>query len=249
MNQSKNDDPVAMITGSAQRIGAIIARTLHQSGYRIIIHYHHSEDQANELCQSLNQIRSNSAHMICADLNEFAAYSQLIHRSVMKWERLDVLINNASSFFATPIHHTLEADWNDLINTNLKAPYFLSQAAAPYLTQKNGCIINIADIHGLRPLRGYPVYSIAKAGMLMLTQSLALELAPHIRVNAIAPGVTLLPKAKVDDQALVQKLTEKTALKRFSDPEDIANAVIFFINNHSITGQTLNIDCGRSLKQ
>lgn len=238
--------PVALITGGARRIGAVIARTLHAAGYRVVIHYWHSQADAHALMQALNQIRTGSAVAIAADLNQFTAGAALIEQSYAAWQRLDVLVNNASSFFPTAVGTTTEAAWEDLMNSNLKAPYFLAQAAVKYLAAQQGCIINIADIHGERPLKGYPVYSIAKAGLIMLTKALARELAPATRVNAIAPGVTLPPENA--DSHLFAKLREKTLTKRFAEPLAIANAVLFLINQPAITGQILTIDSGRSLR-
>lgn len=242
------NSPVALITGGARRIGAVIVESLHRAGYRVVIHYHQSKDQALALADRLNKLHENSAVAVSADLNQFAALELLIKQTQQTWQRLDILINNASSFFPTPVGSTSEDQWHDLMNTNLKAPYFLAQNAAPYLSAHQGCIINIADIHGERPLKGYPVYSIAKAGLVMLTKTLARELAPQIRVNAIAPGVTLLSE-KLTEVDFIDQLREKTLLKRFAEPKDIAQAVLFLIQQNAITGQTLNIDCGRSIRQ
>ena len=241
--------PVALITGGAKRIGAVITRSLSLAGYRVVVHYHRSSAAADELVQLLNQQHQNSvAAAFSADLNHFESYDDLIEQSVAVWGRLDVLVNNASSFYPTLIGKTTQGQWEDLINTNLKAPYFLSQSAAPFLKKQQGIIINIADIHGQKPLKYYSAYSIAKAGLIMLTQSLAKELAPDIRVNAIAPGVTLLPEKKLDP-GFIDDLRERTLLKRFAQPEDIADAVLFLINQSAITGQTIVIDGGRSLRQ
>lgn len=246
---SVNDTrPVALITGGARRIGAVIASTLCHAGYRVIIHYHQSQKEARALAEALNQYQANSAVILCGDLNQFSVLEALITQAAQVWQRLDVLVNNASSFFPTPVGTTSEAQWNDLINTNLRAPYFLAEAAAPYLSAQQGCLINIADIHGERPLKNYPIYSIAKAGLIMLTQSFARELAPHVRVNAIAPGVTLLPEKKLGEHS-IRQLRERTLLKRFPNPEDIAQAALFLIQQTAMTGQTLNIDSGRSLRQ
>ena len=243
-----NDCPVALITGGARRIGAVIAQSLHQAGYQVIIHYHHSETDARALAHSLNQRRAHSAAIISADLNQFAELESLITQARRQWGRLDVLVNNASSFFPTPVGATTAAQWQDLINTNLTAPYFLAQAAAEYLAQQQGCMINIADIHGERPLKGYPVYSIAKAGLIMLTKALARELAPHVRVNAIAPGIALLPEKPLSEN-LITELKAKTLLKRFAQPQDIAHAVLFLLLQSAMTGEILHIDAGRSLRQ
>ncbi len=244
----QNDLPVALITGGARRIGAVIVKTLHHAGYRVVIHCHNSIDQARSLTHSLNQIRPHSAETLTADLNQFSALESLITQAQQIWQRLDILINNASSFFPTAVGATTEGQWEDLMNTNLKSPYFLAQAAAPFLTIHQGCIINIADIHGERPLKGHPVYSIAKAGLIMLTQALARELAPQIRVNAVAPGIALLSEKLLHDDNLVHQLKAKTLLKRFAEPKDIAQAVLFLLQQPAITGQVLNIDCGRSIR-
>ena len=241
--------PVALITGAAKRIGAVIAETLHQAGYQIVIHYHQSHSQAQELVQQLNQARSNSAALFAADLNQFSALTKLVQQAEQVWGRLDVLINNASSFYPTPVGETTEEQWQDLMGSNLKAPYFLAQAAAPHLALHQGCIINIADIHGQRPLKNYPVYSIAKAGLIMLTQALARELAPAIRVNAIAPGITLLSEQKTLSPDVIEQLKDRTLLKHFAQPADLAQAILFLIQQSAITGQTLNIDSGRSIRQ
>jgi pteridine reductase len=241
--------PVALITGAAKRIGAAIAEALHQAGYHIIIHYHQSHQQALELAGRLNRIRPDSAAAFSADLNQFSVLAKLIQQALQVWGRLDVLINNASTFYPTSVGETTEEQWQDLMNTNLKAPYFLAQAAAPHLALQKGCIINIADIHGERPLKNYPVYSIAKAGVIMLTQALARELAPAIRVNSIAPGITLLSEQKILAPEVIEQLQDRTLLKHFAQPADLTQAILFLIQQTAITGQTLNIDCGRSIRQ
>lgn len=240
--------PVALITGAAKRIGAIIADTLHQAGYRVIIHYRHSRAEAESLADKFNQRQTHTAATIPADFNQPAALDNFVTQAQQIWGRLDVLVNNASNFFPTPVGETSEAQWDDLMNTNLKAPYFLSQAAAKYLSAHQGSIINITAIHGQRPLKGHLVYSTAEGGLIMLTKALARELAPSVRVNAIALGVTLLPEKKLTDAA-IEQLREKTLLKRFASPQDVAEAVLFFTRQAAITGQILNIDGGRSLRQ
>lgn len=240
-------EKVALVTGAARRIGSYITNSLHQNGYRVLIHYHKSADEAQKLKEQFNQQRPNSAEILAADLNDLSTISHLIESAIGIGHGLDVIVNNASSFYPTEIGAASLAQWDDLMNTNLKAPFFLAQAAAKVLRERQGNIINIADVHGERPLKNYPIYSIAKAGMIMLTKSLARELAPHIRVNAIAPGATLLPVNYSADAELLLK--EKTVLNRFVDPQEIAAAVLFFLQQTSITGQILNIDCGRSLRQ
>lgn len=242
---------VALITGAAKRIGAIIAETLHQHGINVIIHYRHSKTAAEHLCVKLNESRSDSAITLCADLNDTAMLFRLIERAFDKWKRLDILINNASSFYPTPFETVDEKQWLDLMASNLTAPFFLSQAAAPMLKEHKGCIVNITDINGIRPLKNYSVYSIAKAGLIMLTKSLAKELGPDIRVNAIAPGSIIWPEDdqnELSEQAQ-QKIIAKTCLKRQGTPEEIANTVLFLIQNATyITGEIIKVDGGRLLK-
>jgi pteridine reductase len=242
MTQNK----VALITGAAHRIGAVTARTLHQAGMNIVLHYRGSRIAAQQLQKELLQLRADSVVLIQADLQAPAALPALVQQAHASWQRLDVLINNASTFYSTPVGTVSEDQWNELLGTNLKAPFFLSQAAAPYLLQSKGCIVNIVDIHADRPLRGYPIYSMAKAGLVMLTKALAAELGPHIRVNAVAPGAILWPEHL--DEVNQQRIVSKTFLKRKGDPEDIANTILFLINDAAyITGQVLVVDGGRSL--
>lgn len=242
--EKQENQPVALITGGARRLGAIIARALHKAGYRVVIHYRHSEEEASALTNTLNQVRTHSAVALAADLDAFSIYAPFVTQAEKIWGRLDILINNASTFFPTPCGQIPEKDWDALMNSNLKAPFFLAQAAAAYLRLHKGTIINIADIHGLRPLKNYPIYSIAKSGLIMLTKALARELAPDIRVNAIAPGVIAFPEEKSEKASLI----EKTLLKRFASPEDITNAILFLIQQHSMTGEIIKIDCGRSVR-
>lgn len=240
---------VALITGSGRRVGAAIARTLHAHGINIIIHYRSSADDANQLGAELNALRPDSARTLQADLNDTTQLAPLVAAAVDTWGRLDVLVNNASSFYATPIGSVTEAAWNDLLGSNLKAPFFLAQAAVPHLTQTNGCIINMVDIHARQPLNAHPVYCVAKAGLLMLTKVLAKELGPHIRVNAIAPGAVLWAENDEElDQNMQNKIIARTALKRVGSPQDIADTALFLIQNAGyITGQIIAVDGGRSL--
>lgn len=240
--------PAAIITGAARRVGAIIAKTLHTQGYNIIIHYRHSQVEARQLCQELNTTQANSAISLQADLSDTSSLEMLISNGAAQWGRLDLLVNNASSFYPTPVTESTEQQWDDLINSNVKGAYFLSSFATPHLAEQKGSIVNIIDIYGENPLRGYPIYCMAKAGLRMMTKSLAKELGPDIRVNAIAPGSTLWPESvNALDDARKQKLIEKTALKCKADPQDIANAVVFFAGSKTITGQILNVDAGRAL--
>ena len=235
-----------LITGAAKRIGAAIARQLHQAGMDIIIHHNSSEKEAIQLVDELNTHRNNSATLLQADLKEQQSYKFLIEQAVEFKNGLDVLINNASVFYPTAINQIVEEDWNEVINVNLKAPLFLSHFAAVYLGKKNGCIINIADIHGERPLKDHPIYSISKSGLITLTQSLAKELAPNIRVNAISPGAITWPDDMEDKTK--ETILENSALKKIGTMEDISKAALFLINDADyITGQILNVDGGRAL--
>lgn len=237
----------ALITGAAQRIGAQIARTLHDAGYDIVIHYRSSDKAARNLCKELNDLRPNSANHLQADLDETEKLGDVIEQAVTFWGRLDILINNASSFYPTPVGTITLENWDDLFNSNLKAPLFLSQAAIPHLRTSHGCIINIVDVHAFRPMRQHPVYCSAKAGLAMLTQSLAKDLGPEIRVNGVAPGAILWPENDMNDETK-NLILERTALKRPGNPEDIAKAVLFLARDANyITGQIIPVDGGRSL--
>jgi len=237
---------VVLITGAAHRLGATTARMLHAEGMNILLHYRHSRDAAEALQTELNDIRPNSVNLLQVDLHDTPSLPGLIEEAVKAWDRLDVLINNASSFYPTPIGSVTEAQWDDLIGSNLKAPLFLSQAAAPYLRQHQGCIVSIVDIHAERPLKEFPVYSMAKAGLVMLTKSLACELGPEIRVNAVAPGAILWPENL--GEAEKEKIISRTFLKRQGAPEDIAKAILYLVRDAGyVSGQVLTVDGGRSL--
>lgn len=238
----------ALITGAAQRVGAQICRTLHQAGANIIVHYRQSETSAKQLQAELNAIRPNSAAIYAMDLANIDALSTLIDYSQQQWNSLDILINNASNFYPTLIGSVTETHWNDLIDANVKAAFFLSQAAAPALKIYQGSIVNIIDIHAERPLKSHPVYCIAKAALAMMTKSLACELGPEIRVNGVAPGAILWPDNEMDD-ATKANIIEKTFLKCKGDPANIATAVLYLVQDASYTtGQILAVDGGRSLK-
>ncbi len=240
-------DKVVLITGGARRVGAAIVRKLHAAGARVAVHHRASLAEASALAAELNAIRADSIVLLQADLLDTAALPQLVARTLAAFGRLDILVNNASTFYATRVGDITEAHWDDLLGTNLKAPLFLSQAAAPALTQAQGLILNIVDIHGLRPLKHFPVYSSAKAGLVMLTQSLARELAPAVRVNAIAPGPVMFPESGLTEVKKVD-IIERTLLKRRGSPEDIARAALFFCAEAPyVTGQILAIDGGRSV--
>lgn len=235
-----------LITGAARRVGAEVARTLHGAGANIAIHYRGSATDATALADELNAQRAGSAILLQADLLDTARLPSLVEDTVKAFGRLDVLVNNASTFYPTPVGTITEAQWDDLLGTNLKAPLFLSQAAAPALAASEGLILNIVDIHGLRPLKGFPVYSPAKAGLVMLTHALARELAPQVRVNAIAPGPVLFPEDGLTEERK-SDIIERTLLKRRGSPRDIAKAALFFASDAPyVTGQVLAVDGGRS---
>ncbi len=248
--QKQSSTQVALITGAARRIGAAIARQLHAAGMNVIIHYHTSRAAAEKLCAELNHERPNSSIALAAALTEFASVKPLIAQAVDCWGRLDVLINNASCFYPTPLNEDISlAAWDELINCNLRAPFFLAQAAAAHLRQHAGSIINITDIHAASPMRDYSVYCIAKSGLVMMTKSLAKELGPAIRVNAVAPGAIIWPEGEnVLDETAKQKIIQRTALLRHGVPADIAKAVLFLVRDADyMTGQVLNVDGGRTL--
>ena len=240
-------DRVALITGGVHRIGAQVARTLHAEGMRLVLHYRNSREAAKALQAELNVKRPNSVVLVRADLLDQAALPVVIADAHSAWGRLDVLINNASSFYPTPVGSVTETQWNDLMGTNLKAPFFLSQAAAPHLKAARGCIVNIVDIHAERPLKRYAVYSMAKAGLVMLTKAMACELGPEVRVNAVAPGAILWPEHEMD-QVTQQRIISRTFLKRQGSPDNIARAVRFLIRDADYSsGQVITVDGGRSL--
>jgi pteridine reductase len=240
-------DRVLLITGGARRVGAEIARTLHAAGANVIIHYRSSARAAATLADEFNRIRPGSAAIHAANLLSAEAPDQLVAAALAEFGRLDILINNASTFYPTPVGKITVAQWDDLMGSNLKAPLFLAQAAAQSLARQRGLIINIVDIHGLRPLKGYPLYSAAKAGLAMLTRSLARELGPDIRVNGIAPGPVLWAENDMDE-ALKREIIGKTALKRRGSPQDIARTALFLARDAPyITGQIIAVDGGRSI--
>ena len=238
---------VVLITGAAHRIGATLARTLHAQGMNIVIHYRSSRKGALALQKELLALRADSVVLVQADLLEFKKLPSLVKEAHKAWGRLDVLINNASTFYPTPMGKVDETIWDDLMGSNLKAPFFLAQAAAPLLKKHHGCIVNIVDIHAQRPLKAHPVYSMAKAGLAMMTKSLAGELGPEVRVNGVAPGAILWPENEMDD-VTKQRIISRTFLKRQGDAMDIAKAIRFLIEDAPyMSGQILTVDGGRSL--
>ena len=244
--------PVVLVTGAARRVGAEIARTLHAAGACVAIHYRASSAEAGALAAELNSLRTGgsgqSAAAFAADLLDIAALPRLVESVVARFGRLDALVNNASTFHATKVGAVDTAAWDDLVGSNLKAPLFLSQAAAPHLDRSGGCIVNITDVHAERPLKGYPVYCAAKAGLLGLTRALALELGPRVRCNAVAPGSIEWPEG-TDDFPPAERaaIIDHTLLKRMGSPADIAPAVKFLIFDAPyVTGQVINVDGGRT---
>ena len=238
----------ALVTGGARRVGAEIVRALHGAGANVLIHYHRSAAEADSLARELAARRAGSAVSVALDLLDTAHIDQLPRQAQEKFGQLDILVNNASTFYPTVVGEITDAQWNDLIGSNLKAPLFLSQAAAPSLRAANGLIVNILDIHGVRPLRRYLTYSVAKAGLAMLTRGLARELGPQVRVNGVAPGPVMWPEDPDADQALQQRIIERTVLKRAGSSADVARAVLFFATQAPyVTGQILAVDGGRSI--
>ncbi|MGV8960784.1 MAG: pteridine reductase [Stenotrophomonas sp.] len=238
---------VALVTGSARRIGAVIARQLHDHGYRLALHAHRSNEALQALAFELEAARPGSVLALEADLRDSEAVPDLVEQCVAQFGRLDALVNNASNFYPTPLGQTSVTQWDELFAVNARAPFFLAQAAAPHLRRQRGAIVNLTDLHGTQPLRDHPAYSAAKAALEMITRTLALELAPLVRVNAIAPGAILWPELGKSEQAK-QALLERTPLARTGTPEEIAAAVRWLLDEASfVTGQTLRLDGGRTL--
>lgn len=247
---------VALVTGAARRIGAAIATALHAEGASIAIHYRGSSGSsrssgsradAERLCSGLNGARSHSSIIVRANLSEVECLDELIDSVLGEWGRLDILVNNASSFYPTPLGECSEDAWTDLVDSNLKAPFFLAQAAAPHLRDSGGNIVNIVDIHARRPLRDHHVYGSAKAGLAMLTRSLAKDLAPNVRVNGVAPGAIAWPEDGMTE-SMKEDIVDRIPLGRTGKPADIANAVLFLARDATyVTGQVVPIDGGRSI--
>ncbi len=244
---------VAIITGASKRIGREIAIQLHKHGFNVAIHYHHSKIEAETLTKNLNSVRTHSAITVTGNLLNLEIFPQLVEAVIDKWGQLDLLVNNASSFYPSPVDESIlnlestQQSWDDLMGTNLKAPYFLSLASIPFLKLTQGKIINIVDIYGLKPLIHHSIYSMAKAGLVMMTKSLAKELAPDIEVNAIAPGAILWPENGAEISLEKQKkIVANTAMKKQGRPVDIANAVSFLAcDSQYLTGNIIKVDGGR----
>ena len=242
-------DGAVLITGAARRIGAAIARRLHESGARVVLHCHRSRAEAERLAAELNAIRDRSCAVVQADLLELRSLAPLVEQAARHFGRLDALVNNASTFHATPFGAVDDAAWSDLMGSNLRAPLFLAQAAAPHLRRSRGAVVNIVDIHADRPLPGYIVYTVAKAGLAGLTRALALEMGPEVRVNGVSPGAILWPE---DDShfepAERERITGQSPLRRTGNPADVAGAVKYLLFDAPfVTGQILAVDGGRGI--
>ncbi len=249
MQENTLTGKVALITGGARRVGSEIAQTLHAAGMDLVIHYRSSRDDAHALKTELEKRRARSVELVSGDLLDSSRIPQIVEAAAAAFGRLDALVNNASSFYPTPVGEATEHQWNDLIGTNLKAPFFMAQAAWPHLRQTQGCIVNITDIHGERPIKRYPIYSAAKAGLVMMTKSLARELAPEVRVNAIAPGTIMWPEGEAEvSHEQKQEMLARIPLKRSGDPGDIARTALFLIRDAGyINGQIIAVCGGRTV--
>ena len=247
-NADKNrlDEKVALVTGSAVRVGAAVIRSLHEAGATTLIHYRRSKKEALALERSLLETRPDSAGTVQCDFSDINRLDEMVHTIVDRFGRLDILVNNASSFYPTPVGEITEIAWDDLFASNLKAPLFLSQSAAPHLKETSGLIINIIDIYARKHLPNHTVYCAAKAGLAMLTKSLARELGPEIRVNGIAPGPILWPE-QIQFEESKQQIIDSTALKRAGSPDDIAGCVLYLACANFVTGQIIAVDGGRSI--
>lgn len=243
------DNKVALVTGSAKRVGAACIKALHAEGANVVIHFNQSKNAAEQLAASLNASRANSAVTVGTQLDTHAQAELCIEKSLAVWNRLDIVVNNASSFFPTPMGDITDADVANLIGSNVSAPLFITQAAQAELAKRQGSVINLVDIHGFRPHDNHVVYSAAKAALAMLTQSMAKELAPRIRVNGIAPGAILWPEDGSVDEDLQQQKIAEIPLQRQGAPEDIARLVVYLCSDAAnfITGQIIKVDGGRSI--
>ena len=247
MSEQNLNDKVILVTGAARRIGAAIVTRLHENGARVAIHYRSSGDDAEKLASQLNKVRADSAALFQADLSRIDSLPSLVDAIVEWGGRLDGLVNNASSFYATRIGSITEQHWQELVGSNLKGPLFLSQAVADHLRTSKGAIVNIVDIHAERPLKDHAVYGVAKAGLAMLTRSLAKDLAPDVRVNGVSPGAIIWPENGMTDP-VKESILQQIPLNRAGDPEDVAGCVLYLLRDASyVTGQIIPVDGGRSL--
>ena len=247
MTEKGFENAVVLVTGAARRIGAAIVTRLHENGAQVAIHYRGSADEAAALADKLNERRPASARTFQANLLDNDAIGRLVDDVVAWGGRLDALVNNASTFYPTPVGTITEQEWDDLVGSNFKAPLFLSQAAAAHLSEAGGAIVNIVDIHAQRPLRNHPVYGPAKAALAMLTRSLAKDLAPAVRVNGVSPGAILWPEDGMSESAQ-RSILRQVPLERAGDPGDIAGCVLFLLRDAPyVTGQIIAVDGGRSI--
>lgn len=247
MNPSETSRPVALVTGAARRIGACIARTLHAAGYDLALHYRRSAEDMRALCAELDAVRAGSTLALQAELADVAALPPLVEQAVARFGRLDALVNNASTYYATPFSEATPAQWDELMNANARAPFFLAQAAAPYLRARGGAIVNIVDIYAERPLGGHAAYSASKAALAMLTRALALELGPEVRVNGVAPG-NILWSTNPQKAETPEMVVRRTALGRQGAPPDVAGAVLYLLRDATYcSGVILPVDGGRLL--
>lgn len=236
-----------LITGAAKRVGAACARILHAQGCNLFLHYRTSSTEAVTLCDQLNRIRPDSVKIWQADLQNLGDLQSMAEAAVSAWSGLDVLVNNASAFYPTLLSSVTERQWDEILGSNLKAPFFLTEILAPELAKRQGVIVNIIDIHAERGLKNYSVYSIAKAGLAAMTKILARELGPEVRVNGVSPGAIIWPESELADVEK-QEIISRIALQRQGSPDDIAMAVRFLVRDGAyITGQIINVDGGRTL--
>ncbi|MEE9254889.1 MAG: pteridine reductase [Pseudomonadales bacterium] len=241
-------DRTAIVTGGATRIGRAISTALHEAGYRVWVHYRSSKDAARELTRTLNRSRAQSAELCTGDLAVFDDVERLAEQLLQAIPRLDLLVNNASTFYRTRLGEVTRAQWDEVMGVNLGGPFFLTQGLLPSLERAKGSVVNVTDIHAERPLGGYPIYSMAKAGLAMMTRALARELAPGVRVNAVAPGAILWPVGEEPSESVQQRILERIPMGRFGEPQDIARAVLYLAEAQYVTGQSLSVDGGRSIK-
>ena len=237
---------VALVTGAARRIGAVIARRLHAAGYDVALHARRSRAELAALIEELERTRASSTLALEADLGDAGVLPDLVNASVARFGRLDALVNNAAAFYPTPVGTATTAQWDELLGTNARAPFFLAQAAAPHLAATNGAIVNIVDIYAEQPLAGHAIYSMSKAALAAMTKALARDLAPDVRVNGVAPGAILWPDAG-KNEAAQQALIERAPLKRTGSPDDIAGAVLWLLDASFVTGEIVRVDGGRHL--
>ncbi len=236
----------ALVTGAARRIGAVIARRLHAAGFDVALHARRSRAALDALVEDLERARASSTLALEADLGDVAVLADLVNACVERFGRLDALVNNAAAFYPTPIGSATPAQWDELFGTNARAPFFLAQAAAPHLAAASGAIVNIVDIYAERPLASHPIYSMSKAALAAMTKALARDLAPHVRVNGVAPGAILWPDSGKSDAAQ-QAVIERTPLRRTGSPDDIAGAVLWLLDAEFVTGEIVRVDGGRHL--